>query len=201
MTLACTAEFGGTLHEQERRNGAKNRVVLFYPIPSSEDTSCPPRARRLRQPPTRTKRLKDRDVIASRRSGGHTPGICKAGDRTTGALAQTGQGNQSALYSRYHRKGTYALLWSQDRRAHASNMLPKPTRLQSPDCVFKVPRVNPSKQLPVILWPRWTTEERTLRRFSGTGISVVRLAGFLVHCDLSASQTTRSRLSGIVLGT
>ena len=71
-------------------------------IPFSENTSCPPRARRLRQPPTRTKRLKDRDVIASCRSGGHILGTCKGGDRTTGALAQTGQGNQSALHS--HRK-------------------------------------------------------------------------------------------------
>ena len=74
------------------------------------------------------KRFKDRDVIASRRNGGHTPGTCKGGDRTTGALAQTGQGNQSALHSRYHRKGTDASLWSQDRRAHASNIPPKPTR-------------------------------------------------------------------------
>ena len=103
-----------------------------------------PERRRLAFVSVLARRFKGRDVIAARRSGGHILGTCKGGDRTTGALAQTGQGNQSALYSRYHRKGTYALLWSQDRRAHATNMLPKPTRLQYPECAFKVPRAHPA---------------------------------------------------------
>jgi len=72
-----------------------------------------------------SKRFKDRDVIVSRRSGGHIPGTCKGRDGTTPALGQAGQGNQSALHSRSHRKGTYASLCSQDRPGHAPNMLPK----------------------------------------------------------------------------
>ena len=60
-------------------------------------------------------------MIASRRSGGHSPRTCKGGDGTTGALGQTGRGNQSALHSRYRRKGAYVSLCSQERRTCAQH--------------------------------------------------------------------------------
>ena len=79
------------------RNGCDNRLIFADGI--------------------EVKGFRDREAIASRRSGGHILGICKGGNRRTGAVGQTDHGNQSALHSRYHRKGTYASVLSQDRPA------------------------------------------------------------------------------------
>ena len=66
-------------------------------------------------------------------------------------------------------------------------MLPKPMRLQYPECVFNVPRVHPSKQVLVILWrvgrPLKEAFDDSLERHS-----VVRLAGFLDHRGLKHLQ-------------
>lgn len=60
-------------------------------------------------------------MIASRRSGGHIPGVYMGGDETAGAIGQAGQKNQTALHSRYRRKGAYASLCSQERRTCAQH--------------------------------------------------------------------------------
>jgi hypothetical protein len=68
-----------------------------------------------------SKRFKDRDVIASRRSSASVPGTCKGGDGATRALGQRDERNQTALHSRYRRKGTDASLCSQERRTCAQH--------------------------------------------------------------------------------
>jgi len=63
-------------------------------------------------------------------------------------------------------------------------MLPKPTRLEYFDCVFKVPRVYPSKQLACYIVAWLDGRGKKPSTILWKGISVVRLAGFLDHRGL-----------------